>query len=99
MYVNAWLLSPRNAQGTKRCVMQELDYLKYAAQTMQKLDSMQCEGETTREGNGSEIKDLGHMSPRVTPDLFPFRTLLSPSTTSASTFLFSLSLFDQEPWM
>ena len=45
---NAWLLGPGNAQGIKRFVMQELDSLQYVAQTMQELDSMQCEGELTR---------------------------------------------------
>ena len=41
----------------------------------------------TREGGGGEIKKLGRMSPRVTPDRFPVQTLFSSTTTIASASL------------
>ena len=43
MDINAWLLGPCVAQGTRRCIMQVLDSLHYAVQTMQELDSMHCD--------------------------------------------------------
>jgi len=43
MDINMGLLGPCVAQGTMRRIMQELDSLHYAAQTMQELDSMHCD--------------------------------------------------------